>query len=44
MTDTEFSAPEKISAANPWQSEYRWGTAELVEWTSADGIPLQGIL
>ncbi|NNK63063.1 MAG: S9 family peptidase, partial [Gemmatimonadetes bacterium] len=22
----------------------RWGTAEIYEWTSADGIPLQGIL
>ncbi|HEX7123527.1 MAG TPA: prolyl oligopeptidase family serine peptidase [Gemmatimonadaceae bacterium] len=34
----------KISDANPWQSEYRWGTAELVEWLSDDGVPLQGIL
>ena len=34
----------KISDANPWQSEYNWGTAELVTWTSADGVPLQGIL
>jgi dipeptidyl aminopeptidase/acylaminoacyl peptidase len=34
----------KISDANPQQSEYRWGSAELVEWLSADGIPLQGIL
>lgn len=34
----------KISDANPWQKEYNWGTAELVTWTSADGVPLQGIL
>src|SRR5687767_7512638 len=34
----------KLSDANPWQSEYRWGTAELVEWLSDDGIPRQGIL
>ena len=34
----------RISEANPQQAEYRWGTAELVEWTSADGIPLQGIV
>lgn len=34
----------KVSNANPWQSEYRWGTAELVEWLSADGVPRQGIL
>jgi dipeptidyl aminopeptidase/acylaminoacyl peptidase len=34
----------RISDANPWQSEYRWGTAELVSWLSSDGVPLQGIL
>jgi dipeptidyl aminopeptidase/acylaminoacyl peptidase len=34
----------KISDANPWQKEYNWGTAELVTWTSMDGVPLQGIL
>lgn len=43
-TDLDFSDPEKVTAANPQQSEYLWGTAELVEWHSADGIPLQGIL
>ncbi|MEX2282024.1 MAG: prolyl oligopeptidase family serine peptidase [Gemmatimonadota bacterium] len=34
----------KVSDANPWQSEYSWGTAELVEWLSDDGIPRQGVL
>ena len=34
----------QISDANPFQKEYNWGTAELVTWTSADGVPLQGIL
>ena len=34
----------KISDANPWQKDYNWVTAELVTWTSADGVPLQGIL
>jgi dipeptidyl aminopeptidase/acylaminoacyl peptidase len=34
----------KVSDANPWQSEYNWGTAELVTWKSLDGKPLQGIL
>ena len=35
---------EKMSDANPWQKDYNWVTSELVTWTSADGIPLQGIL
>jgi dienelactone hydrolase len=43
-TDGSLASLTRQSDANPQQSEYRWGTAELYEWTSADGIPLQGIL
>jgi dipeptidyl aminopeptidase/acylaminoacyl peptidase len=41
---SNLTALTKVSDANPWQSEYNWGTAELVTWTSTDGHPLQGIL
>jgi Tol biopolymer transport system component len=44
ITDPDFESWEKISDANPQQAEYNWGSAELVEWISNDGIPLQGIL
>lgn len=44
VSGPDFSDAEKVSNANPQQDEVRWGTAELVEWTSNDGIPLQGIL
>jgi dipeptidyl aminopeptidase/acylaminoacyl peptidase len=44
VTDPDFRDMEKISNANPQQDEYLWGTAELTEWISNDGIPLQGIL
>mgnify|MGYP005725227989 CR=1 FL=1 len=40
----DFSGAKKISDANPQQSEYLWGSAELTSWHSADGIELQGIL
>jgi dienelactone hydrolase len=43
-TDGTMAEFTRHSDANPQQDEYRWGTAELYEWTSADGIPLQGIL
>ncbi len=33
-----------ISNVNPQQSEVSWGTNELVQWQSMDGVPLQGIL
>lgn len=34
----------RISDANPQQRDFRWGSAELVEWNSDDNQPLQGIL
>lgn len=39
-----ITSVQKISDANPFQSEYNWVTSELVTWMSDDGIPLQGIL
>lgn len=44
VADGDFGDMEQVTDANPQQAEYSWGTAELVEWTSNDGIPLQGIL
>ena len=42
--DLSFKSETKISTANPQQSEYNWGTAEIVKWTSLDGIALEGML
>ena len=39
-----FSETMRLSDANPQQHEYLWGSAELVQWTSADGIALDGLL
>ena len=44
VTNLAFSSPAKVSDANPQQKDYNWGKAELVQWTSLDGVPLQGIL
>jgi dipeptidyl aminopeptidase/acylaminoacyl peptidase len=38
------NARTKITDLNPFQKEYSWGTAELVTWNTADGVPRQGIL
>ena len=40
----DLTSLSKVSDANPWQSEYNWGTAELVTWLSDDGVERQGIL
>jgi dipeptidyl aminopeptidase/acylaminoacyl peptidase len=34
----------KMTELNPQQSEYNWGTAELVRWTAYDGKEAAGIL
>ena len=34
----------RLSDANPQQTDYTWGSSEIVDWTSADGVPLQGML
>ncbi|HUH12497.1 MAG TPA: prolyl oligopeptidase family serine peptidase, partial [Longimicrobiales bacterium] len=44
VSDMDFRAARKLSAANPQQDEYLWPSVELVSWLSADGIPLKGLL
>ncbi len=44
VSDPQFDGARKITDVNPQQSEYRWGTAEPMTWTSLDGKQLQGIL
>ena len=44
LSTLDFEDMEKISEANPQQSEYLWGSVDLVSWLSPDGTPLQGML
>jgi dipeptidyl aminopeptidase/acylaminoacyl peptidase len=39
-----LEGPKRLTDANPQIPDFAWGSAELVEWSSAGGIPLQGIL
>ncbi|MFD0764970.1 prolyl oligopeptidase family serine peptidase [Mucilaginibacter lutimaris] len=34
----------RLSAINPQQAQYNWGTAELVEWTTPKGYRSKGVL
>ncbi len=36
--------PYKITDANPQQSNFKWGSVELVSWKSYDGQALEGLL
>ncbi len=44
VTDETFGDSKKLTGANPQMKDFLWGSAELVEWNSADGIPLQGVV
>ncbi len=44
VTDMNFKKPRRLSDANPQIAEFAWGEAELVEWSTPDSIPLQGVL
>jgi dipeptidyl aminopeptidase/acylaminoacyl peptidase len=44
VSGPDFTDRKKVSDANPQMSQFLWGTAELVRYRSADGVPLQGIL
>ena len=41
---SDFSDPIRITNANTQQSECKWGTAKLVEWTNYENKPNKGIL
>ena len=43
-SDFQISDPIRLTDANPQIADFAWGEAELVEWVSLDGIPLQGVL
>lgn len=43
-TDLTFSRFQRLTKINPQQNDYHWGTAEPMEWTSATGRRLEGIV
>lgn len=44
ISDQTFLDPRRITDANPWQSEYKWGYNILIEYTNSGGKRLQGVL
>ena len=44
ISDNTFLNPLRLTDANPWQSEYRWGYNILIEYTNKGGKRLQGVL
>lgn len=45
VAEGDFDTPRKVTDVNPGLMEkFAWGTAELLEWQSLDGTPLQGVV
>ena len=44
VSDLSFKKQIVLSDANPQQKDYNWGTIELVNWTSSEGLALTGML
>ncbi len=44
VSDTNFSNIKKVSDANPQMAQLLWGSAELVRYRNADGVPLKALL
>ncbi|MFW5725520.1 MAG: alpha/beta hydrolase family protein, partial [Bacteroidota bacterium] len=44
VSNGQLDNPSKISSANPFQSDYLWGTVQLVEWQDFANETLQGLL
>ncbi|EKE84905.1 prolyl oligopeptidase family serine peptidase, partial [Idiomarina xiamenensis] len=44
VTDHRFAQPHQVTDLNPQIDQFAWGSSELVEWTSSNGEPLQGVL
>jgi dipeptidyl aminopeptidase/acylaminoacyl peptidase len=41
---SDLRATRQVSATNPFQKEYAWGRAELVNYRTVAGLDLQGVL
>jgi dipeptidyl aminopeptidase/acylaminoacyl peptidase len=44
LSDMSFRKPARITNANPQQSDFNWGTAELIKWTTLDGKVVEGVI
>ena len=44
MTKDNFKTQQKLTEINPQIKEYNWGTVELVNWLTEDGIRAEGLL
>lgn len=44
ISDMNLNRPKQLTSLDEQREEFAWGNAELIEWNSIDGIPLQGVV
>ncbi len=44
VAGTSFASPRKLTDTNPQVRDFALGSAEVVQWKSSDGWPIEGIL
>jgi len=44
FSNLDLEEPTRLTDANPQIADFAWGAAELVEWTTAEGTELAGVL
>ena len=44
ITNSTFTKLDKVTRANPQQSQLAWGSAELMPFTNLNGVPLHSVL
>lgn len=44
VLDMDKGSERKLTALNPQQEQYNWGTAELVKWKAYDGREAEGLI
>ena len=44
ITDLSFESPKRLTSLNSQLEQFAWGTSQLIEWSSLDGKPLQGVV
>jgi dipeptidyl aminopeptidase/acylaminoacyl peptidase len=44
VSDMNLTNQKRLSEFDSQRDDFAWGSAELIEWNSIDGIPLQGVV
>ena len=44
VSDLSLHSPRRLTDVNPQMADFRWGSAELIDYHNIDGVPMQGVV